>query len=292
MTTISSTDSPYVLECTDENFEALVLDNSAKGPVMVNFWSPNAGPCLRLYPILDKLVHEFRGQFLLINLNVAAHSRRAHAYGVTSLPTLKLFVQRTVVDTVHGYQTEAELKSVLNRHVALESDRTLRRAVEVYQGGDKERAFRMLAELAIAHPENLRIPLSLGKLLIREQRHEDAYRLLASLPEESRILPEIRDLLAHLGFLLAAAQAPEQPILERLAAEQAENLEVRYQLCAVKLIRDDYEGAMELLLEIMRKDSGFRNGAARNGLLAIFGLLGNQGELVDRYRKLMVQYLH
>lgn len=95
------------------------------------------------------------------------------------------------------------------------------------------------------------------------------------------------------GRLQTQYQPPRQSACTlSVPAEQADNLEVRYQLCALKLINDDYEGAMELLPEILRNDSGFRNGAARYGVPVIFGLLGNQGELVDLYRELLVQYLH
>ena len=59
-----SLESPWILEATADNFAALVLDNSARGPVLVNFWSPSVEPCLRLYPLLDKLVHEFSGRML------------------------------------------------------------------------------------------------------------------------------------------------------------------------------------------------------------------------------------
>jgi len=133
----------------------------------------------------------------------------------------------------------------------------------------------------------MRIPLTLAKLLVREQRQEEAHHLLSSLPEDKRAIEEIRDLFSHLGFMLAAYTAPTKKRLEALVRIEEENLEVRYQLCALKLIDDDYDGAMSLLLEIMRKDSEFRNGVGRNGLLALFNLLGNKDELVDRYRKLM-----
>ncbi|MEN8133547.1 MAG: tetratricopeptide repeat protein [Pseudomonadota bacterium] len=292
MTRISSLDSPYIFEATRDNFDALVLDNSAKGPVLVNYWSPKAGPCLRLYPILDKLVHEFKGKFLLINLNANEHPSVSRQYGVNSLPTVKLFRNRDVVQTMHGYQAENELRQVLNRHVVLDSDLLIGRAVAMFQRDDKTQALTLLAETAIEHPENLRIPLTLAKLLAQEQRHEEAHRLLFSLPAEQRIHPDIRDLLAHLSFLLAARKAPNKRTLEKQVRENTDDLEARYQLCALKLIGDDYQGAMDLLLEILQKDRQFRNGIAADGLLAIFKLLGDKGKLVDRYRRLMVAYTH
>ena len=65
MTSISNLDSPYIREGTGENFETLVLENFELGPVLVNYWSPRAGPCIRLYPILDKLIHALGGKSYL-----------------------------------------------------------------------------------------------------------------------------------------------------------------------------------------------------------------------------------
>ncbi len=74
MSEIESIESPYIFEGTAENFENLVLENSCKGPVLVNFWSPKAGPCLRLYPLLDKFIHESAGKMLLGRVNTNGHS--------------------------------------------------------------------------------------------------------------------------------------------------------------------------------------------------------------------------
>jgi putative thioredoxin len=58
------------------------------------------------------------------------------------------------------------------------------------------------------------------------------------------------------------------------------------------MTQDDYAAAMEQLLEIVRRDHNFRDQAGRNGLLAIFSLLGEDDERVRRYRALLDQTLH
>lgn len=40
---------------TPANFPRLLLENSARGPVPVYYWSPQAGPCLMLLPRLTQL---------------------------------------------------------------------------------------------------------------------------------------------------------------------------------------------------------------------------------------------
>ncbi len=107
----------YVFDATADNFRTLVLANSDKGPVAVNFWSPRAGPCLMLMPRLLKLAEEFRGRFLLVRLNTDEFGRLARDQGVTSIPTTKLFRHGAVVDTLHGAESEPSLRTFLRKHL-------------------------------------------------------------------------------------------------------------------------------------------------------------------------------
>jgi putative thioredoxin len=59
----------HIVEAKAENFRALVLANSDKGPVFLNYWSPWAGPCMMLMPRLVKLAEDFGGRFLLALLD-------------------------------------------------------------------------------------------------------------------------------------------------------------------------------------------------------------------------------
>ena len=100
------TATAHIFEGTRENFQELVVENSARGPVLVHFWADWAGPCHRLFPVLADLAREYGGRFLLVNLNTGAQAAVAREYGVNSVPTLKLFRGGEVVDTVHGYRPE------------------------------------------------------------------------------------------------------------------------------------------------------------------------------------------
>jgi len=61
--------SPYIFDQKDAEFDELVLANSYKGPVLVNFWSAKAAPCMMLMPRLVKLCSEYQGRFLLSMVN-------------------------------------------------------------------------------------------------------------------------------------------------------------------------------------------------------------------------------
>jgi putative thioredoxin len=287
MTIASQLDSPYIFEGSRQNFHALVLENSNLGPVLVNYWAAHAAPCLRLYPVLDKLVHDYEGKFLLVNLDVEQHRGLAREYGVSSLPTMKLFRHQAVVETLHGYQPAGDLQTLLNKYVARESDAILPTALTHYAQGQVEQALSILARAALEDPDNLRLAVALAKLLIREHDPEKAQQLLRSLPEAAQSDREVHRLLARLEFLVIARDAPESSPLERAIAQNPNDLAARYSLSAVRFAAGDPGAAMEQLLEIMGRDRSFHDDAGRRGLLAIFEALNNEGDLVSRYRTLM-----
>lgn len=281
----------HVFQATPDNFSSLVLQNSDKGPVLVYYWSPNAGPCMMLMPRLVKLADEYRGRFLLVLVNTEELGRMARDQGVTSIPTVKVFRQGKVVHTVHGAESEQSFRQVIDRFVARASDRTHIAGVQAFQQGSVESAYNLMAQAALDDPGNLRIPLDLAKIMLLNGDYARAEDLLKALPQEARESVEVASLLAHLGFLRVAADAPERAELESQLAQQPENLEARYQLSALKLIEDDYTGALAELLEIVRRDSAFRGEAGRRGMLAIFNMLGHQHELVSRFRPLLSEVL-
>ncbi len=286
------TDKSYTYEGTRENFAALVIENSGKGPVLVNFWAEWAGPCHRLFPVLAKLAREYAGRFLLVNVNTDQEKSVAREYGVNNLPLIKIFRRGVVVEDIHGYQPEPELRRTINRHVIQASDGRIAEAVGRYQQGEVEEGLSMLAQAALDDPENLRIPVILGKLLMARGRFGEAWSLLSGLPSEARRDPDVSNLLAHVDFIRAADGAPQRAVLfARLAADSKDSA-ARYQLGALSLVDDDYEGALEQLLELVRRDRGFGDDAGVRGMRAVFALLGNQGPLVERYRAALYNALH
>ena len=284
--------SRYVFDATAANFQTLVLENSIKGPVLVHFWSPRAGPCMLLMPRLVKLTTEYGGKLLLVMVNTDEQGRMAKELGVTSVPTVKFFRQGKVVHTIHGADPDAEFRKVIDKYVARDSDRAHAIALRAYQEGDIERSCTLLAQVALDDPSNPRIPVDLAKLLMLKGDYAQAEDLLTFLPTEMRDEAEIGTLLAHVGFIRIAQDAPDTETLEQALVAEPDNSLAHYQLSALKLIQDDYEGAMAHLLEIVKRDRAFRDDAGRKGLISLFSMLGNEGELVARYRALLSQAMN
>ena len=285
--------SPYIFDASADNFTRLVLENSAKGPVLVNYWSPKAGPCMMLMPRLMRLAGEFGGRFLLVMLNTDELGQLARSHAVVSLPTIKVYRHGKVVDTLHGAESEDTLRTFIRKQLAGSTDTLLLNALSTHAQGDTASAVRLAAEAALADPQNTRISLDLAKLLVLQGRYTQADDLLQALPPEVREeLPELRQLAAHVSILRSAREAPPAAELEQAIAANSDNLEARYQLSAVQLVASNYDAAMQQLLEIARRDRGFRHDAGRAGLHAVFELLGDDDERVLRYRALLQAGMH
>ena len=285
-------DPTFIFEATPDNFTQLVLDNSIKGPVLVNYWAPWAGPCMKLWPALEQLASHYGGRFLLVNINTDKHKSLARDYGINSLPTLKLFRHGKVVDEVHGAESEQSLRTFIEKHLARASDRQLAAALSRYQQGDTEAALVLLAQATLDDPDNVRIPLTHAKLLLREQRHAQLQALIETLPITLQEQAEFANLYAHAGFLRAAGESPAAEELAKRIAQDDGDLLARYQLSALALLGDDLEQALQQLLEIVRRDRSFMNDIGRRGMSAIFALLGRDHELSQRYRSMLNNALH
>lgn len=284
--------SPYVFDASAENFNRLVLENSHKGPVLVHFWTPKAGPCFILMPRLVKLAGEYGGKFLLVMLNADELPELARRFGVNSVPTVKFFWRGEVAHTIHGADPDSSFREILDRFIAGDANRAHALGVAAWQAGKVADARMLLANAALAEPDNLAIPRDLAKLLWSEGEGEQALKLLDSLPPEARTAPEIAPLHAHLALAETARHAAPLAELDARIARDANDLDARYQRAAVLLAGDDIEAAMAELLAIARADRNFRHDIGRTSLIALFDLLGSAHPLTRQYRPLLSESLH
>ena len=75
------------LHVTENNFKEEVLNS--KLPVLVDFWSPSCGPCLRIAPVIEELSEEV-SEVKFAKVNVGEEPNLAEEYGIMSIPTLVL----------------------------------------------------------------------------------------------------------------------------------------------------------------------------------------------------------
>ena len=289
---IETIDSPFIYAATADNFKLLVLDNSDQGPVLVNFWSKKAGPCLRQYPVLDKLIHHYAGRVLLVNIDTEKEIVITKEYGITSVPTLKLFRDKRVVETWHGYQSEDNLLKVLDNYVARESDQELARAINTYTEGKTTEAYEMIANAIVNDPVNPRLPLAMCKLLKHEERYEEALKVINALPAAIRNNAEITQFHDLLSFYVDIDPTKNITDLNAQLNASPDDIEVKQQLIAHFVVQQQYEEAFEQLVNIMDIEPGYADNYAQKAMLRVFNLLGSKHPLVAKYRPALRRYTH
>lgn len=98
---------------TDDNFESEVLKSDK--PVLIDFWAPWCGPCKAIGPIVEELAGQYKDSVKMMKLNVDDNPKAAGNYGVRSIPTLILFKDGKVLDTLTGLVPRKSLEDFIKK---------------------------------------------------------------------------------------------------------------------------------------------------------------------------------
>jgi putative thioredoxin len=285
-------DSAFVVTLTATNFQEVVIEGSYQRPVLVDFWADWCGPCRALMPVLGKLVEEYGGKFLLGKLDTEAERELAAQFGIRSLPTVQLFKDGKAVDQFMGALPEAQVRAFLDRFIPREADLLIARAEALIDSGDLTGGAELIAKARAAEPNHPGARIAEIRLRAASGDTQAAEELIQALPVDLAGDPAVLSLSGQLRFANAlAGAAPAQELEARLAADPMDS-EARYQLAAHHVTSGDYDGALDLLFELMRHDRAYGDDAGRKGMLLIFDLLGGSGDLVARWRSKMFAAMH
>ena len=103
--------SADILHVTDDNFDAEVLSSDL--PVLVDFWAEWCGPCKMIAPILEEIANEKSEDVGIYKVNVDENTDLAQEHGVQSIPTLLLYKNGSLAETIVGLKTKDELIQLL-----------------------------------------------------------------------------------------------------------------------------------------------------------------------------------
>ncbi|MBG7601890.1 MAG: thioredoxin [Gammaproteobacteria bacterium] len=284
-------ESPYVIEVTAKNFQAVILEGSMQQPVLVDFWADWCQPCKTLMPMLAKLADEYQGAFLLAKINTEEQQELAGQFQIRSIPACKLFVNGQMADEFTGALPEEQIRAFLDKHIPRESDNLVEQAQQLLQQGDADAAADLIAQALKENPANSSAIIAFAQLKASIGESDAAQQALDSLPEDEQKKPEVAAMRAQIVFDEVTINAPPLEELEKIVAADAGNSEARYQLAAQLVMHNQLEAALDQLMVLLQKDRGYGDDAARKAMIRVFDILGEH-PIATKYRSRMFGLLH
>jgi putative thioredoxin len=279
----------WMIDVSEENFEAEVLERSTEVPVLVDFWAPWCGPCKTLGPLLEKLADEYKGEFRLAKVNVDENPNLAGVFGIQGIPAVKLFKDGDLASEFTGALPEPMLREFLTKFLPTAADKEADEAARLEEEGKTAEARKAYQAILDSDPNHAKALVGLGRLAMNEDDSEAALRYLerVSLVDDER--KEADRLIARLK-LQSGATTNENSLREKVKANP-NNLAARFELAQALAGVEKYEEALNEFLEIIRADRNFEDEGARKAMLQIFEVLGSDDPLTDKYRSELAKVL-
>jgi putative thioredoxin len=271
--------SRFVVDATEQSFQADVLERSLQVPVVVDLWAEWCGPCKQLSPVLERLAEAGNGAWILAKVDVDANPRIAQAFGVQSIPMVVAVAGGQPVDAFTGALPEPQIKQWID--ALLDALRERMPAIAQAEAGaavngapaeEPEDPRFTAAEDALERGDYVAAEAAYQQILAAEPGNEQATAALAQVRFLARA--ESADLSA-----VARADAAPDDVDAQLAAADAE------------VASDRAEAAFDRLVATVVRTAGDERDRVRSHLVGLFDLFPAGDARVSSARRALARAL-
>lgn len=274
-----------IIEGDQRNFMAEVIEASRQVPVLVDFWAGWCGPCKALTPVLERVVRAAGGRLRLVKIDVDRNQALVQQLAqlglpLQSIPVVAAFWQGQIADIFQGALPESEVKRFAEALLKLAGGQMpaadlLAEAKAALEGGRAMDAADLFGALTEAEPENAEAWGGLVRALIEAGQEDEAEAALRQVPAALANHAQITGARAALALAAAGREAAKQlGTHQRALAANPDDHQARYDMATALNGLGQREAAAEALLDIVRRDRNWNEGAARRQLLTFFEAWG------------------
>ncbi len=278
--------SPWIVDVTEATFETAVLERSKSVPVVLDFHAAWCEPCRTLGPILEDLAREYDGAFVLARVDVDREPLIAQEIGVQSIPFVLAVRNLRQAGHFAGAPKPAEVRRFIEK--LCPGGKPVERPAAA-AADPKSRELELRERLA-KEPGDAVAALELGRMLFQTDERKEARERLSIVEEGEPGHREARGMLAILDLRDAAGDESLEAL--EAAAEAGGDLPARRLLGERLAASGHYGEALEALYGVLAEDRSFGDGAVKDVMVAIFGVLGPESDLADDYRSRLARLLY
>jgi putative thioredoxin len=270
----------------DQNtFMQDVIEASREVPVLVDFWATWCGPCKTLTPALEKVVNAAGGRVRLVKIDIDQNRQLVAqltqmGLPLQSVPTVVAFWQGQILDLFQGAVPESEVKRFVEGLLKAAGGQMpgadlLAEAEAAVAQGDHAAALEVFGALSQQEPENAKALAGVARALLALGEEEQAKAVLDSAPAKIRDATEVAAARSAIELEIEGRRARSMlsQFEDRIAAN-ADDHEARIELAVALNAAGDRDGAVDALIEAIRRDRAWNEEAARKQLLKFFEAWG------------------
>lgn len=254
-----------------KDFQKEVIERSNDIPVLVDFWAEWCGPCKILGPVLERVAAEANGSWQLAKVNTEEHPEVAMQYNIRSIPNVKLFVDGKMETEFVGALPEPMVKQWLAKNIPGRHRKDIGKAEQLLAAGDSAGAQQLLETVVQHEPQNHKARTLLARLLIFTNPGK-AQTLVEGIEEDSEYF-DVADAVRTFAGMADKQDLPEDGVKQQ------------YLAAIRKLTANDFAGALEGFIEVIRTNRYYDDDGARKACIAIFKILGEEHEITQTYRR-------
>lgn len=299
---IISAPGPMIVDADQTNFMEEAIHASRERPVLVDFWAPWCGPCRQLTPLLEKVVTAAQGRVKLVKLDIEANPALAGQLAqiglpLQSIPLVAVFYKGQVLDIMQGAQMESEVKRFVENILkstgaempSAELMAAGQKALQEHHGAEAAGFFSRVLEVEPENPEGW---AGLIRALLALDDVEGAEEAVSQLPDAIQAHASVLAAISSIAVYKEGKEAAEQ--LDHLRAQIAnapEDKELQLQLAGALNGSGARREAAETLLQLIKSDQEWNDGAAKNELLRLFEAWGMSDPLTREMRRALSSIL-